>query len=296
MQAPAIWELVRRQHGVVSRAQLLELGIGREGIRRRVASGRLHRVRRGIYAVGRPQITRRGGWTAALLACGPGAALSHGSAAAMLGVGSERGVIEVAVRSDRAPRPAGIRVHRRRRLAADVVERDGIACIAVAATLIDLATYLGARALDRAVNEADRLDLIDPEALRRELDRRPGRGGVARLRSLLDRDTFRLTDSELERRFLTIARDAGLPTPLTGARLNGFKVDFFWPELGLVVETDGLRYHRTAAAQARDRRRDHAHAAAGLTPVRFTHAQIAHERRAVVGVLVAVARRITSVR
>ncbi len=295
VQASAIWELVRRQHGVVGRAQLLELGVGREGISRRVASGRLHRLRRGVYAVGRPQVTRYGGWMAALLACGSGAALSHGSAAAMLGVGSERGVIEVSVPSDRAPRQAGIRVHRRRRLAAEVLECDGIACTAVAATLIDLASYLGPRALERAVNEADRLDLIDPEELRRELERRPGRAGVARLRSLLDRDTFRLTDSELERRFLPIARDAGLPPPLTGRWLNGFRVDFFWPDLGLVVETDGLRYHRTAASQARDHRRDQAHAAAGLTPVRFTHAQIAHERRAVVGVLAAVARRITSV-
>jgi very-short-patch-repair endonuclease len=83
--------------------------------------------------------------------------------------------------------------------------------------------------------------------------------------------------TRVPRRFLPIARRIGLPEPLTRHRLNGFLVDFFWPELGLVVETDGLRYHRTPAEQARDRLRDQAHAAAGLTPLRFTHAQVAFE-------------------
>jgi very-short-patch-repair endonuclease len=104
-----------------------------------------------------------------------------------------------------------------------------------------------------------------------------GQPGVPALRKLLDRLTFVLTDSELERYFLPIARRAGLSMPETGRWLNGFEVDFFWPELGLVVETDGLRYHRTPAEQARDRLRDQAHTAAGLTPLRFTHAQVRFE-------------------
>src|SRR5690242_3384511 len=74
--------------------------------------------------------------------------------------------------------------------------------------------------------------------------------------------------------FLPIARQAGLPQPVTGRTLNGFKTDFHWPDLGLVVETDGLRYHRTPGQRARDRVRDQAHAAAGLTPLRFTHEQV----------------------
>jgi very-short-patch-repair endonuclease len=110
------------------------------------------------------------------------------------------------------------------------------------------------------------------------------------LRDLLRRDVFALTESELERRFLPIARRAGLPPPRTQAHLNGFRVDFFWPDLGLVVETDGLRYHRTPAQQARDRRRDQVHAAAGLTPLRFTHHQVAHEARSVEATLRAVVR------
>ena len=106
------------------------------------------------------------------------------------------------------------------------------------------------------------------------MDERPGEPGVAMLRTLLDRRTFTLTDSELERRFLRIVERVGLPRPLTGESVNGFEVDFFWPELGLVVETDGLRYHRTPAQQARDRLRDQAHTAAGLTSLRFTRAQV----------------------
>ena len=86
-----------------------------------------------------------------------------------------------------------------------------------------------------------------------------------------------------------MVRVAGLPTPQTGVRLNGFRADFFWPELGLVVETDGLRYHRTPAQQARDRRRDQVHTAAGLTTLRFTHAQVRFEAAEVREVLLQVA-------
>jgi hypothetical protein len=109
-----------------------------------------------------------------------------------------------------------------------------------------------------------------------------GQPGVAVLRTLLDRRTFVLTYSELERYFLPVVRRVGLPLPETGLILNGFEVDFFWPDLGLVIETDGLRYHRTPAQQARDRLRDQAHTAAGLTPLRFTHAQIRFEREYVI--------------
>jgi very-short-patch-repair endonuclease len=112
------------------------------------------------------------------------------------------------------------------------------------------------------------------------------------LRETLDRRTFTLTDSELERRFLPLARQAGLPQPQTGRYVSGFKVDFYWPDLALVVETDGLRYHRTPAQQARNRMRDQAHVAAGLTPLRFTHAQVRFEPDHVRVTLAAVARRL----
>jgi len=108
---------------------------------------------------------------------------------------------------------------------------------------------------------------------------------------VLDRATFTLTDSELERRFLPIVRRVGLPKPATRQWVNGHRVDFLWPELGLVVETDGLRYHRTATQQARDTVRDNAHRAAGLVPVRFTHAQVRYEPGYVEEILAAVTRR-----
>jgi very-short-patch-repair endonuclease len=118
-----------------------------------------------------------------------------------------------------------------------------------------------------------------------------GRRGAPHLRQVLHQDSYAVTDSTLERRFLALARRAGLPKPLTQVRLDGHRVDFYWPELGLVVETDGLRYHRTAAQQAKDRRRDQAHTAAGRTVLRFTHAQVVREAAATVSTLVAVARR-----
>src|SRR5437764_13684152 len=159
-------------------------------------------------------------------------------------------------------------------------------------TMVDIAARLDRGQLEAAINEADKLDLVDPAALRSALVRFTGQRGVAALREILDRRTFTLTDSELERRFLSLVRAAGLPRPQTGCHLNGFKVDFHWPELGLVVETDGLRYHRTPAQQARDRLRDQVHVAAGLTPLRFTHAQIKFEPRHVERTLAAVARRL----
>jgi very-short-patch-repair endonuclease len=148
--------------------------------------------------------------------------------------------------------------------------------------------------MEAAVNEADRVDLIEPEALRSGLAEMPRWPGVARLRRLLDCRTFALTDSQLERQFRPLARADGLPRPRTQERVNGFRVDFYWPELGLIVETDGLRYHRTPARQARDRVRDQTHTAAGLTVLRFTHAQVRLEPHRVQAVLAATARQLSS--
>jgi very-short-patch-repair endonuclease len=231
---------------------------------------------------------------AAVLACGRGAALSHRSAAALWGIHPAlSGPIEVAVPVASERRCPGVRIHRRESLnPADVTRHKGIPVTKPALTLVDLASSLDPARLERAVNEADRLDLIDPISLRVALDAYPGRRGVARLRKLLNRRTFRLTDSDLERLLLSLVARAGLPPPLTRQNLNGFRVDFFWPDLRLVVETDGLRYHRTPAQQARDRVRDQAHLAAGFTPLRFTHAQVRYEADYVRSTLQAVVRRL----
>ena len=290
-EAGSVWELARRQHGVVTRAQLLDLGFATDAIQHRISRGRLHPILQGVYAVGRREVGRHGVWMAATLGCGPGAALSHETAFALLAIrpSSSRG-IEISVPARRAPRRPGIVVHRRANL--DVIRHLGIPVTTPVSTLIDLATRLTGEALERAVNQADACDLADPEELRAALDRVPARPGVAVLRRLLDRHTFTLTDSVLEQRVLALARRSGLPLPQTRRFENSFRVDFIWPELGLVVEADSLRYHRTPAQQARDRLRDQAHTAAGLTTLRFTHAQVFHEPEHVAATLAAVAERL----
>jgi very-short-patch-repair endonuclease len=286
---PALWGLVARQHGVVARGQLRALGFSARWIHHRLAKGRLHPVWRSVYAVGRPQLTPYGRWMAATLTCGSTAMLSHDSAAALREIrrGSEA-PLEVSVLSAVRPRRRGLVIHRRAELDPDRCR--GIPVTRPVCTLIDVAARLPASEIEAAINEADKLGLVSPGQLRRSLDAITRRPGVGRLRSILDRQNFLLTDSELERRFLSLLRSAGLPEPETGRYVNGFKVDFFWPHLGLIVETDGLRYHRTPAQQTRDRRRDQVHAATGLTPLRFTHAQVRYEPAHVVRMLAAVTR------
>jgi very-short-patch-repair endonuclease len=294
LQSSSAWALARKQHDVVARRQLIELGFGPDAVKHRVAKGRLHPLGWGVYAVGTPNLTRYGKWMAAVLSCGADAALSNESAAGLLGICRDRGgKIEVSVPVHVMRRPKGIVVHRRtRRGPWEVTLHEGIPVTSPACTLIDLAPCLSRRQLEAAINEADRRDLIDPESLRTTLERLAGRAGVAALRELLDRRTFRLTDSELERLLMPIARRVGLGTPETGVNVNGFDVDFYWPDLDLVVETDGLRYHRTPAQQARDRLRDQAHLAAGTTPLRFTHGQVRFEPEHVERTLDLVVRRL----
>jgi len=277
----------------VTRRQLLALGLTVDGIKHRIARGRLHPVSRGVYSVGRPELAPQGRWMAAVLACGgPGmAALSHSSAAALFKIGVEQvSAIEISRRSPDEIRPPGIRVHRRPSL------RDGwygfyegIPITSPAQTLIDLATRHGRPQMERAMNEADRLGLVRTDDLRKALDDHPGEPGVARLRTIIDRATFRYTRSELERAFLPLVRKAGLPAPRTSVYVTGYEVDFHVPALRLVIETDGLTYHRTPAQQKKDRERDQAHTAAGLTCLRFTHGQIRFEPGQVVRVLRATA-------
>lgn len=233
---------------------------------------------------------------AAVLSCGPRAVLSHASAAAHWGFGVEIDrQIDISARDSVAHRRPGVRAHRRAGLRAeDLSEHAGIPTTSPVRTLVDLAASLPEAPLERAVNEADKRDVVDPETLRTVLDRYRGERGVARLRTLLDRRTFRLSDSVLEILFRPIARAAGLPEPQTKQMVNGFEVDFFWPGLGLVVETDGLRYHRTPAQQNRALLRDQAHTAAGMTPLRFSYAQVKFEPGYVRAKLATVAKRLAS--
>jgi hypothetical protein len=274
------WRLARAQHGVVARRQLLALGFTREAIQHRIETGRLHKVVRGLYSVGREDLSPKGRWMAAVLACGESACLSHRSAGALYGFCEERyGIVEVSVRRTGNVHREGIKVHRRPALPSrEVGTLDRIPITSPAQTLIDLAIELPTKLLLRAVNEADKLEVILADDLRLALDSYVGVPGAKRLCALLDKDTFVLTQDELERLFLPLAREVGLSLPLTGEIVNGYEVDFFWPELKLVVETDGLRYHRTPSAQAKDARRDQAHTAAGFTRLRFSHHQVKYER------------------
>jgi very-short-patch-repair endonuclease/predicted transcriptional regulator of viral defense system len=294
VQSSEVWEPARGQHGVVTHEQLLELGLNADAIHYRLARGRLHPIHRAVYAVGRPDLTRHGRWMAAVLACGPDALLSHASAAALWGLCQVEGsAVEVSVPYRRPKRHAGTRAHRRAGLTADDRgEHERIPVTSPARTLIDIAPRLDPDELEAAINEANRLDLVDPESLRSYVEGLGRRPGVGVLRRILDRRMFRLTDSELERRFLRLVRGAGLSRPLTQQRVNGFRVDFYWPDLGLVVETDDLRYHRTPTQQTRDRIRDQAHTAAGLVPLRFSHAQVRYEPKRVTSILTATVARI----
>jgi Protein of unknown function (DUF559) len=223
----------------------------------------------------------------AVLACGEEAMLSHRSAAALWGFGEEHpDYIEISVRRHCKVRRPGVRAHDRAGLwNRDLASRFGIPVTEPVRTLLDLATVTGPKTIERAINEADKLDVIDADSLREALEDRPGQPGIRVLRHLLDKHTFRLSDDELERLFRPLAAAAGLPVPLTKHMVNEFEVDFYWPDLGLVVETDGWRYHRTPSAQSRDALRFQTHVANGLTPLRFSHYQVKYERRHVRTVL-----------
>jgi very-short-patch-repair endonuclease/predicted transcriptional regulator of viral defense system len=286
--------LAREQHQVLSRRQLLALGFSSIAVEHRLATGRLHRQARGVYTVGPPRGTDEQRWMVAVLACGEGAALSHRSAAALWGVGEElRERVDVSVRRRCSLGRPGLKVRSRASLRPqDLDERNGIPVTSIVQTLVDLATELPDGRLERSVNEADKHELIDPEALRTALEERRGEPGVKRLAALLDKRTFRLSDDELERFFRPIAAAAGFPVEQTKAWVNDVEVDFYWPSLGLVVETDGLRYHRTPSAQGRDRVRDQIHTAAGLTQLRFTHYQVKYEPEHVEAILALTATRL----
>ncbi len=264
----------------MARRQLLALGFTPDAIKHRLGTGRLRRVYRAVYAVGGLPLVRNGAWMAAVLACGDGAFLTHRSAGALYGICGERsGRIEVGVPLAHPRGPEVLRVRRRPSLPSrEVGILHRIPVTSPVRTLIDLTSELPTKFLARAVNEADKLEVIAADDLRDALDAYAGLPGAKRLKALLDKDVFVLTQEELERLFLPIAREAGLPLPLTGEIVNNYEVDFYWPDLKLVVETDGLRYHRTASAQANDARRDQAHTAAGYTRLRFTHDQVKHER------------------
>ena len=275
-----IAELAARQHGVVARRQLIEVGFGPGAIDWRRATGRLHVVYRGVYAVGHPRLVGHGRWMAAVLACGDAALLSHQSGGALWEFRPSAGsLVDVTTPRSRAGEP-GIRVHRVRTLdPEDRTVRDGIPVTTVARTLLDLAETVSPTQLRRAFEAADRLGLLDMRAIERLRERCRGRRGLKPLAALLatHRRPAPMTRSELECRFLDLCRDERLPAPLVNATVAGMEVDMLWPRQRLVVELDGHAFHRTRAAFERDRVRDAALQQAGHRVVRVTDRRLRAE-------------------
>jgi hypothetical protein len=212
-----LWQLSGRQHGVVTRTQLLTHGLSPEAIRHRLREGRLHPAGRGVYAVGRPEVSREGRWLTAVLSCGADAVLSHASAAALWGVreARARAPIDVVVPVSLPRRRPGVRAHRTELGRGERVRHRGVPVVSPARMLLHQAARVSTRELEADINAADALGLISPGALREALPGFAGQTGVAALRELIGRHSFTLTDSELERRFLPIARRIGLPEPRT---------------------------------------------------------------------------------
>jgi hypothetical protein len=243
-----------RQHGVVTSAQLAEAGIDRFGIHRRVRAGRLHRLHRGVYAVGHRSLSWRGRWLAVVLAAGDGAALSHTSAAALWEfLRPIQGPIHVSLPAavHRKSRP-GLQIHRSRTLAPHhITRRHDIAVTTPARTIEDIRTA------------------VEPYLFRRAL--RQAELGGHRVPHL---GTVRGTRSDLELLFLGLCDDHDLPRPLVNSRVAGRRVDFFWPAHRLLVETDSWNYHRGSVAFEDDHDRDLALRARGISTRRYTGDQL----------------------
>ena len=258
--------LAGRQHGVVSRRQLLELGVGRRAIERRIEGNRLHVVHVGVYAVGHRVLTPHGRWMAAVLGAGPDAVLSHRSAAALWGIRPTSAArVEVTTPRD-LRRRTHLHPHRAVLPADEVTRKDGIPVTTPERTLLDLAAVTQRHELDRALDEAEILRLPGPQHL---LDRHPHHRGTTNLRALL-LHARRSTRSPLEAEFLEFVDDHGFERPETNTIIEGYEVDAVWREQRLIVELDGYATHGTRRAFERDRARDRKLSAKGWRPIRLT--------------------------
>jgi very-short-patch-repair endonuclease len=269
----AIGELASRQHGVVSLAQLLELGLTRAAVEGRVKRKRLLALHRGVYAVGHRALTRDAHLVAAVYACGSGALLSHRCAGAKHGLlrGSPAS-IDVTAPGERKARE-GITLHRSRSIHADDrTEIDGIPTTSVARTLVDLAEVLNERQLTKAVHQAEVMRVFDLTQLEEALARVPGRKGRHRLRRVLTayQPEPHFLRSRAERRLKQLCEDHSLPQPQFNVWIAGYELDVYWPEAKLALEFDGAATHHTRYAFHEDRRRDRALATEGIQTLRVT--------------------------
>lgn len=273
----AIGALAERQHGVVRRRQLLELGVGSGAIDRRLKLGRLRPVHRGVYTIGHRLLTQDGRWMAAVLACGPHAVLSHRAAAALWGM---RGHIrtEVTVPGGQRGR-SGMTVHRAALPPDERTTHRGIPTTTVPRTLLDLSAVVKRNELRGALREAEHQRLTDPLSLHDLVARYERRPGLRAVRALLAEASVgaSIIRSELEERFQDFLIRADLPLPRTNAVVEGYEVDCVWPEQRLIVELDGHASHSPAHAFEVDRARDRRLEAAGWRVIRITWRQLVQE-------------------
>jgi predicted transcriptional regulator of viral defense system len=276
--------LAGRQHGVVTLRQLDAIGIGRTSVKRRVASGRLVRLYRGVYAVGHVQRTRESRWIAAVMACGRGSVLSHLDAASMWQIYKSRGAtIHVTTTAPSVRTLPGINVHRARKLdPSDVTKKNGIPVTTVTRTLIDLSDILNKDRLLRAIREAEYLKLLDHDTLIAAVERANGRKRLTELKKAIERHTpGQIVREELEHLFQELVHRGSLKEPLTNVKVKTrrrtYTVDCLWPDQHVAVELDGRAAHARAAAFEEDRARDAALTAIGLRPLRFTWYRVTEE-------------------
>lgn len=259
----------------------MSLGVGSDAITYRLATGRLHGVFAGAYAVGHRAVGLKGEWMAAVLASGEDAVLSHGSAASLWGLRVKLPAEhEVTIPRSTAP-IAGLRRHRSALRPDETALCEGIPITCVARTLFDVAACALPREFERAVREAEFLRLAQVPTLEEVYRRRRGRRGAKlvgmTLESLsrLSRGTSR---SSLEDRFLRFLAKADLPMPETNVNLHfgatTYQADCIWREQRLVVELDGHEAHRTRSAFEHDRERDRRMHVAGWRVIRVTWRQL----------------------
>ncbi|MBS1887232.1 MAG: hypothetical protein JSU06_08595 [Actinobacteria bacterium] len=257
--------------------------MGRRTIDRWLSGGRLRALHRDVYAFGPRPLTKRGKWLAGVLALGPGAFLSHESAAALWGLGGDRPQIHVNAPRGRQVRPgrrSGVKVHRCRFDPDEVTVRDGIPVSTLARTLFDLAERSEPQRLKNAWDEASRLRLLRVPEVAAIYERHPGRRRARnRIRPFLLAEQRHVEDtaSPLEDRFAAFVVAHRLPPPHTNVLIEGDEVDAFWPAGRLIVELDSWEFHAHRAAFEQDRDRDTDHLLAGYKTIRVTHRRLSNE-------------------
>ncbi len=260
--------LAYRQRGYVTRRQLLRLGVGAEAVRYRIKTGRLIPVYAGVYAVGHLPTLPQDRAVGALLACGPGAVLSHGSAASLWGV-FRRWDMPFEVTTASARRRAGIRTHRAALTRADIAKQLGVRVTSPARTLLDIAPRITERTLSRAVNELRIARHLGIEQLAELLDRCPRHPGTRRLIPFVE-TADNATRSKFERDFLAVAGRFGLPRPQINVRVAGREVDAYFPEERVIVELDGYEFHSSKDRFRSDRDHDADALTLDIVTVRIT--------------------------